>query len=112
MKQYEIWWAKLPPPAGERPVLLLSRDEAYTHLNKFVAAEITPRVRGIRTELRLGSREGLHAECAANFDKLLSVAQSWLIRRLGALDRDRVPEAKRALGYALRWPELTGRERC
>jgi len=29
VRRGEIWWADLPPPAGRRPVLLLSRDEAY-----------------------------------------------------------------------------------
>ena len=29
MKRGEVWWAELPPPTGRRPVVLLSRDEAY-----------------------------------------------------------------------------------
>lgn len=45
MKQYEVWWAALPQPAGRRPVLLLSRDSAYEYLNKFVTVEITSTVR-------------------------------------------------------------------
>ena len=59
MKQYEIWWADLPKPAGRRPVLLLSRDDAYPVLNKFVAAEITATVRNIPIEVPLGSIEGM-----------------------------------------------------
>jgi hypothetical protein len=35
MRQYEVWWASLPQPAGRRPVLLLSRNGAYGYLNKF-----------------------------------------------------------------------------
>ena len=46
MKQYEIWWAELPKPSGRRRVLLLSRDDAYSVLNKFVAAEITATISG------------------------------------------------------------------
>ena len=29
MKRGEIWWARLPPPTGRRPVALVSRDAAY-----------------------------------------------------------------------------------
>ncbi len=29
MKRGDIWWAELAPSAGKRPVLLLSRNEAY-----------------------------------------------------------------------------------
>ena len=58
MRQFEIWWAKLPKPAGRRPVLLLTRDDAYSYLNKFVAAEITTTIRDIPVEVPLGRREG------------------------------------------------------
>jgi hypothetical protein len=35
VKQFEVWWADLPEPAGRRPVLLLSRNDAYGYLSKF-----------------------------------------------------------------------------
>lgn len=106
MRQYEIWWAKLPGPAGERPVLLLSRDDAYAALNKFVVAEITSTVRSIPTEVRLGKREGLSKDCAANFDNIRTVSRSWLVRRMGALHPGRYGEIKTAVGYSFQWPEL------
>ena len=30
MMRGEVWWANLPPPIGRRPVLLLSRNRAYS----------------------------------------------------------------------------------
>jgi len=30
MKRGEVWWANLPKPVGGRPVLLLSRNAAYS----------------------------------------------------------------------------------
>ncbi|MCH8087678.1 MAG: type II toxin-antitoxin system PemK/MazF family toxin, partial [Chloroflexi bacterium] len=33
MRRGEVWWADLPPPSGRRPVVLLSRDAAYTVRN-------------------------------------------------------------------------------
>ena len=57
MKQFEIWWANLPEPVGMRPVLLLSRNNAYDYLSKFIAVEITSTVRGIASEVALATRK-------------------------------------------------------
>jgi len=106
VKQYEIWWARLPKPAGERPVLLLSRNDAYAHLNKFVAAEVTTTIRGIPIEVPLGTREGLPKACAANCDNLRTISRSALMKRLGSLTAARRAEVKRAVGFALGWDDL------
>jgi mRNA interferase MazF len=106
LRQYELWWAKLPKPAGKRPILLLSRDNSYQYLNKFIAAEITTTIRNIAVEVPLGSREGLSKQCVANLDNLRTVAREWLIERIGKLASARHVDVKRALGYALAWDEL------
>lgn len=106
MRQYEIWWANLPKPAGRRPVLLLSRNDAYSYLSKFIAAEITTTIRAIPVEVALGKREGLPSLCAANLDNIRTVARERLESRAGALPVSRHYEVKRALGYALGWDEL------
>jgi mRNA interferase MazF len=108
MKQFEIWWANLPQPAGRRPVLLLSRDDAYQYLSKFIVADITTTIRSIPVEVKLGRREGLPAACVANLDNIRTVARQWLDSRTGVLPPSRHPEVKRALGYALGWDELIG----
>jgi len=107
MKQFEIWWADLPQPAGRRPVLLLTRNSAYQYLNKFIVVEITSTIRDIAAEVRLGPAEGLPGECVANCDNLRTVAKGSLTRRAGMLDRRRWIEVKRAVGAALGWRELT-----
>lgn len=106
MTQYEIWWARLPAPAGKRPVLLLSRKDCYGYLNKFIAAEITTTIRNIAVEVPLGPAEGLAKKCVVNCDNLRTVSRSALFRRAGILGRGREPEIKRAVGYALGWDEL------
>lgn len=106
MRQFEIWWANLPAPAGRRPVLLLSRDDAYQYLNKFIVAEVTTTIRSIPVEVRLGKREGLPMPCAANLDNLRTVAKTFLDARIGDLAPSRRVEVKRAMGYALAWNEL------
>lgn len=108
MKQYEIWWASLLPPAGRRPILLLSRNSAYVYLHKFLAVEITSTVRDIAVEVPLGKAEGLPRRCVANCDNIRTVPRSAVTERIGQLAASRRPELKRALGHALGWDELIG----
>lgn len=107
MKQYELWWAQLPEPVGTRPVLLISRNGAYQYLSRVLAVEVTTKVRMIPQELVLGRREGMPRSCVANFDNLRAVSVSMLVERIGGLSAARIVEAKRALGYAVGWIELT-----
>jgi mRNA interferase MazF len=106
VKQYEIWWAELPKPAGRRPVLLLSRDDAYGVLNKFVAAEITATVRHIPIEVPLGSIEGMSKPCVVNCDNLRTISKAHLVKKISKLSQKRIHEVKSAVGYALGWEEL------
>jgi len=108
MKQYEVWWAKLPEPIGTRPVLLLTRDGAYAYLTRVLAVEITTKIRSIPQEVVLGRREGLPRTCVANCDNLRSVPVSSLSERVGKVAAARTIEVKRALGHAVGWIELTG----
>ena len=106
MRQYEILWANLPAPIGRRPVLLLTRTAAYPYLNKVIVAEVTSTIRGIPQEVSLGRREGLVRPSVVNLDNVHVVPQGLLGDRIGALAAGRQDEVKRALGYALDWPEL------
>jgi mRNA-degrading endonuclease toxin of MazEF toxin-antitoxin module len=78
---------------------LLSRNNSYRSLNKFITGEITTTIRNIAIQVPLGSREG-------HFDNLRTVAREWLIERIGKFASARHVEVKRALGYALAWDEL------
>src|SRR5207248_949232 len=101
LKQHEIWWADLPQPMGRRPVLLLSRDEAYGLLNRVTVAEITTRIRGIAVEVYVGPAEGLPRASAVNLDNIHAVVLPRLKQRIGELPADRAHEVERALGHAL-----------
>ena len=105
-RQYDLWWAALPAPAGRRPVLLLSRDGAYAYLNKFIAVEVTTTVRSIAVEVPLGQDEGLPHTCVANCDNIRTIPRSALVARIGGLPARRRAEVKRAVGHALAWAEL------
>ena len=106
MKQYDIFWANLPKPIGRRPVVLLTRSAAYAYLNKVVIAEVTTTIRSIPQEVPVGEREGLSSESVVNLDNVHVIPKALLRERIGAIASVREHEIKRALGYALDWPEL------
>jgi mRNA interferase MazF len=96
----------MPQPIGRRPVLLLTRSAAYAYLNKIIVAEVTSTIRGIPQEVVLGRREGLRRPSVANLDNVHVVPKDILGDRIGSLASSRERDVKRALGYALDWPEL------
>jgi mRNA-degrading endonuclease toxin of MazEF toxin-antitoxin module len=106
MRQFEIWWADLPAPAGRQPVLLLTRTAAYAYISRVLVAEITTTTRFIPQELSLGEADGLSQTCVANFDNLRGVSPNRLVKRISYLAPTRHGEAKKALGHALGWHEL------
>ncbi len=106
MTQYELRWAKLPAPIGRRPVLLLTRAAAYGYLNKIVVAEVTSTIREIPEEVKIGKGEGLARQSVINLDNVHVVPKAALGERIGRLSHSREREVRRALGYALDWPEL------
>jgi mRNA interferase MazF len=108
MRQFELWWARLPDPVGRRPVLLLGRSSAFGYLTRVLVVEVTTTVRAIPQEVSLGRREGLSRKCVANLDALRTIPSSVLDSFIGRLAAARHIEVKRALGHVLHWPELTG----
>ena len=101
MKRGEIWWAELPRPAGRRPVILLSRDEAYEVRQLVTVAPVTTRVRGIPVEVPLGQNDGMPRECVANRDTVTTIPKDALRERLTVLSRSKMTAVDAALRFAL-----------
>ena len=101
MRRGEVWWAELPPPGGRRPVVLLSRDEAYPVRELVTVAPITSRVRRIPSEVSLWRADGLPRRCAANLDALATIPKRLLTSRLAVLPPARRAAVDRALRFAL-----------
>jgi mRNA interferase MazF len=101
MKRGEIWWADLPRPAGRRPVLLLSRDEAYAVRTQVTVAPITTRMRNIPVEVALGPAEGLPRLCVANLDTIVTIPKAALRDYLTVLSQARLTEVDEAIRFAL-----------
>jgi len=41
MRRGDVWWAELPAPSGRRPVVLLTRNEAYAFRELVTVAPLT-----------------------------------------------------------------------
>ena len=104
MRKGEVWWAKLPPPLGRRPVVLLSRDEAYTVRSAISVAEVTTRIRGIPVEVVLGPEDGLPKRCVANLDTIVTIRKELLIERITILRNEKVEQIDAAIKFALSIP--------
>ena len=104
MRRGEVWWANLPPPAGTRPVLLLSRDAAYAVRSLVTVAPITTKVRDIPSEVPLGPEDGLPRRCVVNVDSITTVPKDSLTSRLAVLRITKLVAVNTAIKYALGLP--------
>lgn len=101
MKRGEIWWAELASPAGRRPVLLLSRNEAYAVRELVMVAPLTTRVRGIPSEVSLGDEDGVPRACVVNLDTITTIAKASLRERLTPLNAGKLNAVEQALHFSL-----------
>lgn len=101
MRRGDVWWAVLPPPAGRRPVVLVSRNEAYTVRDLVTVAPVTTRARGIPSEVALSRADGMPRACVVNLDTLTTVPKRMLSARVAELSPARIAAIDRALRFAL-----------
>jgi mRNA interferase MazF len=101
LRRCEVWWAELPPPAGRRPVVLLSRDEAYAVRSQVTVAPVTTRSRGIPVEVDLGPDDGLPRQCVANLDSMVTIPKAHLTERIGLLRPEKIARIEAAIRFAL-----------
>ena len=101
MRRGEIWWAEMAPPAGRRPVLLLSRDEAYSVRELVIVAPVTTRIRQIASEVPLGLADGLPRACVVNLDTITTIARASLSERMTTLTTEKLKAVEAALHFAL-----------
>jgi len=101
MKRGEVWWADLPSPTGRRPVVLLSRDEAYAVRALVTVAPVTTRIRSIPAEVQLGPEDGLPRDCVANLDTIITIAKASLQMRITGLRPEKMQAVDAAIRFAL-----------
>ena len=106
MRRGEVWWAELDPPVGRRPVVLLSRDEAYALRALVTVAPVTTRRRGILTEVDLGPEDGLPRACVANLETITTIPRARQRERIAYLRPEWCQAIDSALSFALGLTDL------
>ena len=101
MRRGEVWWADLPPPIGRRPVVLVSRDEAYESRQFVLVAPVTTRVRRILSEVPLGPEDGLPRLCVANLDSITTAPKNRFQYRIAVLSREKLLAVEAAIHFVL-----------
>jgi len=101
VRRGEIWWAEPEPPSGRRPVVLLSRSEAYSVRSLIIVAPVTTRIRQIPSEVPLGIDDGMPQDCVANMDTITTIPKDYLQSRLTTLSNKKLKETESAIRFAL-----------
>lgn len=94
-----VWTAEVG--GTRRPVVIVTNDALCGVLARLSVAGITTTRRGVRTEVELGSENGVKEGSVANCLDLATVAVTTLARPLGSLDAGQVRALDGALQIAL-----------
>lgn len=68
-----------------RPVLVLTREAVRPYLTRVTVAPITSTIRGLSTEVAVGTDNGLDHDCVVSCDNIVTVPKSALGRHVGYL---------------------------
>jgi mRNA interferase MazF len=102
VKRGDVIWADLGPPAGRRPVCVLTRDAAIAVLTAITCAPITRTIRGIRSEVEVGPAQGLPDRSVISCDNLITIPTTLLDPEpVGHLELHIRARLDQALRYAL-----------
>lgn len=92
---------RFAPPDKSRPVVVLTRDSAIGYLSTVTVAPVTSTIRGVPSEVVLGTEDGMKAACAVNLHNAVTVSQERLGRRVARLDSARMGEICGALRFSV-----------
>ena len=96
----DVWMYEFRKPDKLRPVVVVSREDAIEVLHTVMIAPVTSTIRGIPSEVVIGTDEGLKHPSAINFDHVQTVEQSRLVRHLGRVSGKPLAAMCRALAVA------------
>ncbi len=100
MRRGEVWWAVLPPPAGRRPVVVLTRDAVIDKRTSRTVAPITRTARGISVEVPLNEKDGMPVNCVVNLDGIITLQKGALDFRIAVLAPEKMAAISRAVVFA------------
>jgi mRNA interferase MazF len=82
------------------PVLILTREAVRPHLTRVTVAPITSTIRGLSTEVSVGTRNGLDHDSVVSCDNIVTVPVTTLGRQLGYLLADQEEDLTAAINAA------------
>ncbi len=83
-----------------RPVLVLTRELVRPHLNTVTVAPLTTTIRGLSTEVRCGTENGLEEPSAVACDHITTIPAANLGRQIGRLLDEQEADLTRAIHAA------------
>jgi mRNA interferase MazF len=101
LRRGEVRWYAFARPDKKRPVVILTRDSVLEYLGEATIAPITRTVRGIPSEVPLGTDDGMPEPCAVNLDHIQTVARGRLGALVTTLSTQRMAEIREAVLFAL-----------
>ena len=99
MNRGELWWVERPG-VGRRPHLILTRQTAIPLLHSVVAVPATRTIRGLATEVSLGTGDGMPEDCVLSLDNVTLVRKSSLLEPICRLSMEKMREVCAALAIA------------
>lgn len=91
----------MPPPAGRRPAVLLSRDAAYRVRAAVTVAPVTRTMRNIPVEVVLDRSDGMPTRCMVNLDDITTLPKVLIKQRITALSPEKIHQIDEAIRFAL-----------
>jgi len=83
-----------------RPVLVLTREVVRPYLRNVTVAPITSTIRGLSTEVTVGSANGLDHDSVVSCDDITTVPIGQLLQQIGYLLPAQEPALAEAIGAA------------
>jgi mRNA interferase MazF len=88
-------------PDTQRPVVVLTRDNAINYLSTVTVAPVTSTIRGVPSEVVLDETDGMKAPCAVNLHNMVTVSQQNLGKRVSGLSVLRMREICAAARFSI-----------
>jgi mRNA interferase MazF len=105
MDQGEVWWASFPPPAGRRPVVVLTRSGVIPHLTHITIAPCPTTGRPIPTRVLVSRADGMPVDSYVNLDNIQTVDKRLLDDKIVRLRHERMDEIFAAIRFAFDMPK-------
>jgi len=96
-----VRWYRFARPDKQRPVVVLTRASIVDHLARVTVAPVTSTIRGVASEVALGTEDGLKQPCAINLHNIVTVPKEGLGRRVAQLNERRLDQICAAIAFAL-----------